>query len=419
MKAEILSIGTELLLGEITDTNSRDISRELFHIGMEVYHKSTIGDNKFRIVKELETAFQRADLVITTGGLGPTQDDLTKEAAARFLDRKMILDPQTLENLEAYFLPRGLTINEGNRRQAYFPEGSRILPNSRGTAPGLILDFILQGSENDCSQKKYLIILPGPPKEMEPMLCEQVIPYLKELTGRVFCSITFSLAGIGEGHMEEKILDLIRNQSNPTLAPYAKEKALTLRVTAAGTTLAEAKDLLEPMAAEVRNRLSEYIFAEEEMGLEEWVGKTLIEKGLTLATAESCTGGLLSGRLIEVPGISAVFKEGFITYANEAKVRTLGVSEEILESYGAVSEQAAKAMAIGAAKIAGTDLGLSVTGIAGPEGGTEEKPVGTVYLALHTPTTTQIKKIFIKGSREMIRRRSVSEALNLLREKLK
>lgn len=422
MKAEVLSIGTELLLGEVTDTNSREISEQLEKVGINVYHKSTVGDNKQRIIGELNTAFERSDIVITTGGLGPTRDDLTKEAAAEFLGREMFLDEETVSNLKAYFEPRGLTVNEGNKRQAYFPVGSTILPNANGTAPGLILRF--DGKERSkisqpFEQERHLIILPGPPREMRPMLQEQVMPYLERLTGKIFVSKTFSLAGIGEGHMEEKIIDLIRLQTNPSIAPYAKEKGLTLRIMAQAETEEEAQRLLHPVEEEIRRRLSGYIYAEREVGLEEVVADYLKEHRLTLATAESCSGGLLAARMIDVPGISSVFKQGFITYSNEAKRDTLRVCEETLNTFGAVSEQTACEMAQGAAKRAGSDIGVSITGIAGPGGGTEEKPVGLVYLGVHAFGQTKAKKVFIKGPREYIRRRSVSEALYFLKTQLR
>lgn len=421
MKAEILSIGTELLLGEVTDTNSRDISAELEGIGIEVYHKSTVGDNRLRIIGELEMAFGRSDIVITTGGLGPTRDDLTKEAAADFLGREMFLDEATLENLKAYFQPRGLSVNEGNQRQAYFPKGSRILPNPNGTAPGLILrfDFSDKAKEREpFTQERHLIILPGPPREMKPMLRDHVLPYLKDRTGKMFLSKTFSLAGIGEGHMEEKILDLIRVQSNPSIAPYAKEKGLTLRIMAQGESEEEIRKIMHPVEEEIRRRLSEYIYADHEAGLEEVIAEHLMKYGLTLSTAESCSGGLLAARIIDVPGISAAFREGFITYSNEAKQNTLGVLPQTLSEHGAVSEQTACEMAKGAALRAKADIGLSVTGIAGPDGGTPEKPVGLVYVGVHAFGRTEAKKILLRGPREYIRRRSVSEALYFLKTRL-
>lgn len=421
MKAEILSIGTELLLGEITDTNSRDLSYELSQIGMDVYHKETVGDNKQRIIRSLAAAFERSDIVITTGGLGPTQDDLTKEAAAEFLGREMDEDAATVKKLEEYFHPRGIKVNEGNRRQAYFPRGSRILENENGTAPAMMVHFDGEDKAKlspPFAKDRYLFVLPGPPREMGPIFEKSVLPYLKGLTGKVFVSKTFCFSGIGEGQMEEKILDLIKKQTNPTIAPYAKAKGLTLRVTASGKDEEEAKKTLFPVSEEIKNRLSEYIFAEEEIGIEELIAKRLTEKGLSLAVAESCTGGLLCGRIVDVPGISKVFKEGFITYSNEAKKRALGVSAKTLQDFGAVSEETAKEMAKGAAERAGADVGLSVTGIAGPGGGTEEKPVGQVYIGVFGKGEAEAKKVFIKGPREYVRRRSVLEALHFLREYL-
>lgn len=408
MKAEIIAVGTELLMGEILNTNAQEIARELYHLGVDVYHQSVVGDNLIRVSKELETAFERADLVITTGGLGPTRDDITKEAAAKFLDRKMILDNNTLKSLKLFFNSRGLEVNEGNMRQAYFPEGSTIIRNNNGTAPGCMVEF----------ENKILIILPGPPREVKPMMKEFVLPYLKKLQGKVFVSTTLNICGIGEGHMEEKIIDLVEKQTNPTIAPYAKEKGLTLRLTASGKTEEEAIKILEPVEKEIEERLGLDIFAKGETDLESVVSDMLIEKGLTLSTAESCTGGMLSSRIINYPGASKFFKEGLVTYSNESKIKTLGVQSETIEQHGAVSEQVAKEMAHRITIVSKSDIGISVTGIAGPDGGTKEKPVGLVYIGLSINGDIKVKKINLWGNRANIRRRTTTEALDFLRREL-
>lgn len=408
MKAEIIAVGTELLMGEILNSNSRDIARELYNLGIDVYHQSVVGDNLKRVSKELETAFERADLVITTGGLGPTRDDLTKEAAAHFLKRDMILDEESIKHLEDFFGSRGLPLNEGNKRQAYFPEGAKIIPNENGTAPACIIEF----------DEKVLVILPGPPREVIPLMEKYIIPYLEKRTGKVFISDIINISGIGEGHMEEKIMDIIEAQENPTVAPYAKEHGLTLRVTASASTEQEARLLLEPVVKKVCDRLGMDVYAIGDTTLEAVVASLLIEQNLSISVAESCSGGLLAGRLINYPGISKVFKEGFITYSNESKINTLGVDSKILSKYGAVSEEVAKQMAKGAADRAKSDVALSITGIAGPDGGTDEKPVGLVYIGLYLLGEVKVMKMDSWGSRDNVRRRAVSQALDMLRREL-
>ena len=408
MKAEIIAVGTELLMGEILNSNSRDIARELYNLGIDVYHQSVVGDNLNRVSKELETAFERADLVITTGGLGPTRDDLTKEAAAHFLKRDMILDEESIKHLEDFFGSRGLPLNEGNKRQAYFPEGAKIIPNENGTAPACIIEF----------DEKVLVILPGPPREVIPLMEKYIIPYLEKRTGKVFISDIINISGIGEGHMEEKIMDIIEAQENPTVAPYAKEHGLTLRVTASASTEQEARLLLEPVVKKVCDRLGMDVYAIGDTTLEAVVASLLIEQNLSISVAESCSGGLLAGRLINYPGISKVFKEGFITYSNESKINTLGVDYKILSKYGAVSEEVAKQMAKGAADRAKSDVALSITGIAGPDGGTDEKPVGLVYIGLYLLGEVKVMKMDSWGSRDNVRRRAVSQALDMLRREL-
>ena len=408
MKAEIIAVGTELLMGEILNSNSRDIARELYNLGIDVYHQSVVGDNLNRVSKELETAFERADLVITTGGLGPTRDDLTKEAAAHFLKRDMILDEESIKHLEDFFGSRRLPLNEGNKRQAYFPEGAKIIPNENGTAPACIIEF----------DEKVLVILPGPPREVIPLMEKYIIPYLEKRTGKVFISDIINISGIGEGHMEEKIMDIIEAQENPTVAPYAKEHGLTLRVTASASTEQEARLLLEPVVKKICDRLGMDVYAIGDTTLEAVVASLLMKQNLSISVAESCSGGLLAGRLINYPGISKVFKEGFITYSNESKINTLGVDSKILSKYGAVSEEVAKQMAKGAADRAKSDVALSITGIAGPDGGTDEKPVGLVYIGLYLLGEVKVMKMDSWGSRDNVRRRAVSQALDMLRREL-
>jgi len=408
MKAEILAVGTELLLGDIVNTNGQYIAKRLADMGIFVYHQSVVGDNVERLKEAYKLAFNRADLVIATGGLGPTKDDLTKETAAEFFERNLILHEESLEFIKSYFEKMNRTLNEGNRKQAYLPEGAKVLPNDNGTAPGCVIE----------EDSKILILLPGPPKEMIPMFEKQVVPYLLKFQEGVLESKVLRILGIGEGHMAEKISDIIDNQANPTVAPYAKEGEVTLRITAKGETKEKADELIEPVEKAIRERLGEDIYGEGESTIEEVVAEILINRGLTIATAESCTGGLLAGKLINYPGISSVFIEGAITYSNEAKMARLNVNKETLDAFGAVSKETAAEMAQGIAMSAGTDIGISVTGIAGPGGGTEEKPVGLVYIGLCINGEVKTKELRLSGDRQKVRNRTVMNALDFLRREL-
>lgn len=408
LRAEIISIGTELLLGEIINTNAQYIARELASLGIDVYHQSVIGDNETRLSEAFETAFKRSDVVITTGGLGPTKDDMTKETAASFFGKKLIPHEESLKKIEAYFKGRGLNVNEGNRKQGYFPEGSIVLPNPNGTAPACIIE----------DRNKKLILLPGPPKEMIPLFEAEVLPYLKKFQDKFFSFKVLNVCGIGEGEMEEVIMDIVDRQTNPTVAPYAKPNGLTLRIAASGHTQEEADELVQPMEEQIKERLGLNIYGEDDISLEEVVAEILIEKQLTISIAESCTGGFLSGRLVNYPGISSVFMEGIITYSNESKVKYLGVNPETIEKYGAVSEEVAREMAEGICKSAHTNIGLSVTGLAGPGGGSEDKPIGLVYVGICINGVTTVKELNLGGSRNRIRSLTTTYALDLLRREV-
>lgn len=409
MKAEILCVGTELLLGDIVNTNAQYLSRRLADLGISVYHQSVVGDNVERLKKEFEEAFNRADLVITTGGLGPTPDDLTKETGADYFNKKMVLDEKSYNKLNSYFIKNGGGELKGNNiKQAYFPEGSIILPNNHGTAPGCAIE----------DNNKILIVLPGPPREMKPMFEDSVVPFLKKYSEGILKSKVLRICGIGEGIMAETVSDIINNSTNPTVAPYAKEWEVTLRITSKADTEDEASNLIKPVESEIRKRLGENIYGEDETSLEEVIAKILISKNLTISTAESCTGGLIASRLVDYPGISSVFMEGAVTYSNEAKFNRLNVRKETLEKFGAVSEETAREMAEGIAKTSGTTIGLSTTGIAGPGGGTTEKPVGLVYIGLFINGNVQVKKLELSGNRDMIRRRTAITALDWLRREL-
>lgn len=408
MKAEIIAVGTEILLGDIVNTNAQYIARRLADMGILVYHQSVIGDNPKRLKEEYETAFKRSDIVIATGGLGPTKDDLTKETAGEYFNKKLILHKESLAKIEDYFKRMGKGINEGNKKQAYFPEGSIILPNAHGTAPGCIID---EGG-------KILVMLPGPPREMVPMLENQVIPYLSRYQDGILVSKVLKICGIGEGHMEEMIIDIINSQTNPTIAPYAKEGEVILRLTARAKDKNEAAVLIEPVEKMIRDRLGENIYGVDDDTIESVTAKLLLNKRLTISTAESCTGGLIASKLINYPGISEVFMEGAVTYSNSAKRNRLGVKEETLIKYGAVSSQTAEEMARGIAITSKTDIGMSVTGIAGPDGGTKEKPVGLVYIGLYIKGEVKTLELNLSGDRQYIRQRTAIKALDWLRREL-
>ncbi len=408
MKAELISIGTELLLGDIVNTNAQFLSKELAALGIDVYHQSVIGDNKERVLDSFKEAFNRCDIIITTGGLGPTQDDLTKELGAKYFNKRMILHEPSLEWIKKYLDIKDEEILEANKNQAYFPEGSIVLPNEKGTAPGAII------SENN----KILIILPGPPKEMKAMFTNHVVSFLSDLTGKIIKSKTLRLFGIGESLMAKKADDIIQNSINPTVAPYAKDYEVTLRVTAKDESEEICDRLINSKCEEIKSVLGEYIYGEGEKSLDVVVAELLCEKNLTISIAESCTGGMVSSTLISYPGISAVFKEGAVTYSNEAKINRLGVNEETINTFGPVSEETAKEMAEGMANVANTDIAISTTGIAGPEGGTDEKPVGLVYIGIFIKGKTIVQKLNLTGDREAIRRKATMNALNILRKEL-
>ena len=410
MKAEIIAIGTEILLGDIVNTNSQYLAKELALLGVDIYYQSVVGDNEERILKAFKEAYERSDLVITTGGLGPTQDDLTKELASKFFNKEMKLNEEVANELEVYMSKLNKNIVGRNSlgsniKQAYFPVGCRILSNDCGTAPGVLIE------EN----KKIMIILPGPPKEMKSMFEREVIPYFKSKNNKILKSKTLRIFGIGESFMAEKVGELINNGTNPTVAPYAKESDVILRITAKGKDENECIKLIEPVEKEIRDILKDYIYGTGEEGLNFVIGDILTRNKLTISTAESCTGGMIAEKLISYPGISESFIEGFVTYSNEAKMKRLNVSEETLKKYGAVSEETAKEMAIGVCKASGSNVSVVTTGIAGPGGGSDEKPVGLVYIAVHILGDTIVEKFNFLGDRERVRVRSTMNGLNLLR----
>ncbi|MDR2649115.1 MAG: competence/damage-inducible protein A [Clostridiales bacterium] len=408
MTAEILAVGTELLLGDILNTNARYLSRELADMGINVYYQTVVGDNRSRLLNAYRTAFSRADIVIATGGLGPTEDDLTKETAAEYFGLKLELHERSWEKINALFKKMHANMTTTNKKQAMMPEGCLILTNDNGTAPGCCIE----------RDGKTLFMLPGPPNECIPMFENSVKPALKPRSGVVLASKTLKICGIGESQAEEMLKDLIDAQTNPTIAPYAKTSEVWFRITASGKDEAEARRLVGPTVDEIRLRLGENIYGEDDDSLEGVIVKLLIEKGLTLSCAESCTGGLLTAKLVDFPGVSAVLLEGAITYSNSAKMTRLGVKPETLEKYGAVSEQTAAEMAKGIAETSGADIGVSATGIAGPDGGGPEKPVGLVYVGLCVKGRIITKALHLTGDRAKVRIRAVVTALDTLRREI-
>lgn len=408
MRAEIITVGTEILLGDILNTNTHYLANELASIGVDVYYQMTVGDNEKRLLESLQESLNRSDLVICTGGLGPTEDDITKEVCAKFFGYDLRFDENCWNDILEYFYRKDKIPTENNKKQAYFPKEGIILPNDYGTAPGCIME----------KDNKMIVVLPGPPREMKPMYYNYVRPYLLKKTDYTIESRVLRIIGVGESSIEEEIIDLIQHQSNPTIATYAKDYECTIRLTAKAKSKKEAENLIKPVEAEIKSRFKENLYAVGETTIEDEVAKILVNNNLTIAVAESCTGGMVSSSLINYPGISSVFIEGCVTYANEAKIKTLGVSEKTLNTVGAVSEECAKEMAEGVARRHNTNIGLSTTGIAGPGGGSEEKPVGLVYFGIYINGKNTIKKYIFSGDRHMIRYRACKAIINDLRLEL-
>lgn len=412
MVAEIVCVGTELLLGDIVNTNAQHISKELAHIGIDLYYQTVVGDNKERVWNVLDTALKRADLIIMTGGLGPTKDDLTKEVTAKVMGMKLVEDEHTRNCIQEYmnnlFVGRpDAKITDNNWKQALVPEGALILDNANGTAPGLIIE------ENG----KIVILLPGPPNELKPMFENQVYPYLREKQPEVILSRMIKICGIGESAVEDKIQDMIDAQNNPTIATYAKTGEVHLRVTARAESEAEAKKMIKPVVRELKVRFGKNIYTtDEHKTLEECVIDLLKDQELELTTVESCTGGALAARLVNVPGASDVLKQGLVTYSNKSKRKFTLVKKSTLKDEGAVSHKTAKEMAKGAVENTGCDVSVSVTGLAGPNGGTKEKPVGLVYIGCCYKGKTTVREFHFNGNRSKVREQAVVQGLVLLRD---
>ena len=411
MITEFISVGTEILLGNIVNTNSAYLSEKCALLGLSVYYQTVVGDNEERMKETIRTALERSDVVILTGGLGPTEDDLTKEVTAQVMGLPLVEDAHSRSRIEEYMkqyqkndAKRRITVN--NYKQALIPEGALVLDNHNGTAPGLIIE----------KDGKTAILLPGPPNEMKPMFEEQVYPYLRKKQPEIIYSQMVKICGIGESQVAEDIQDLIQKQTNPTIAPYAKPGEVHLRITAKGESEKDCQKMIKPVVRELKNRFGKNIFAtEESKTLEEAVVDMLNDQGLVLALAESCTGGSIAARIVNVPGASEVFSHGYVTYSNRAKRRCLGVKKSTLKLVGAVSEKCAKEMAKGGCLVSGADICLSVTGLAGPDGGTKETPVGTVFMGCCYNGKTITKEYHFTGNRSKIREQATAHALVLLR----
>ena len=401
--AEILCVGTEILIGDIVNTNAAFISGRLALMGISQYYQAAVGDNPKRLENAITGAMQRCDLLIMSGGLGPTYDDLTKETAAKCMGRELYFDGRSFERIKSYFDFRGRVMTENNKKQAYIPVGSTVFDNNAGTAPGCAIE--------DFEQGKIIIMLPGPPFEMKKMWLESVEPYLQKFTDRHFVSRNVEIFGMGESEVESRIRPLMENATNPTIAPYCGDGEVRLRVTASGKTVQECESLVMGAIEQIKaSEVGQCVY-----GIDTTLAQALVsrlrEAGKSIATAESCTGGLIAKRITDVSGSSEAFGYGCVTYANEAKMKLLGVKAETLEKWGAVSEQTAREMAMGVKALAGADIGVATTGIAGPGGGTPEKPVGLVYLGIASEKGVRVIKLMLKGDRDRVRILASSNAL--------
>lgn len=402
---ELISVGTEILLGDILNTDAQYLSIELAKLGISVIHQSTVGDNRERLLAQLDEAEKRSDIIILSGGLGPTPDDLTKEVCCEFFGKEMFLHEPTVEKIKEYFSSKGIEMAQNNLKQAMLPKDCVIFPNDNGTAPGMAIE----------KDGVHILVLPGPPRELKPMFQNCAVPYLMQFSDRIIVSHNIRTFGIGESSMAEKVNDLFDAQ-NPTVAPYAKDGEALLRVTAMAKTKEDAESLCEPIIEEIKKRLDAYVYGVDYNCIEEAVVGMLKEHHLKVATAESCTGGLIAKRITDVPGASEVFECGIISYANGIKHKVLGVSEDDLNKYGAVSEPVAKQMAQGALKVSGADIAVSVTGIAGPDSDSTGKPVGLVYIGLADKENVWVREIRTsRRDRSYNRYVSASNALDMIR----
>ena len=387
MKTAILSVGTEILFGQIVNTNTVYLSQQMNMLGIDVMYHYTVGDNPKRVEEMIDLAFQDCDLILTTGGLGPTQDDLTKEVACKALDDELVMMDDVLEEIEKYFQTLGREMTENNKKQAIMPSRATVFHNDAGTAPGFALE----------KDGKYIVCMPGPTREMTRMFQKSVVPFLQRMSQGSLYYRQIRFFGIGESMLETKLMDLIDNQTDPTLATYAKEGECSLRIASKRDTEEEAKQAVDEMLEQVKERVGHYIYSCDNEELAQVVACKLMDKGLSLSSAESCTGGMFASTMTDIPGISQCFDRGLVTYSNQAKMEELGVRAETLEKFGAVSEETALEMVEGLQRVSSSDVCISVTGIAGPGGGTEEKPVGLVYIGFAYGDKKLCKKIQMRN----------------------
>ncbi|MFH1074947.1 MAG: competence/damage-inducible protein A [Candidatus Firestonebacteria bacterium] len=410
MNAEIITVGTELLLGQVIDTNFAFIAQRLAEAGINLYFKTSVGDNEKRMSEILKLAVSRSDAVIITGGLGPTVDDVTRAALVKTLNLKLVLNEHVLKHIQSFFDFRRIKMSQNNVSQALVPNGATVIENKNGTAPGLIIPY----------NNKFIIILPGVPREMKPMMTDTVIPFLKShfKTEGIIKSRVLKTFGLGESRVDELIGDLFHLNTNPTIALLASHSEVKIRLTAKAKDDAEAELLISELEMKIRERLDENIFGVDDENMEKNIGMLMTMQKRTIATAESCTGGLIANKITDVPGSSSYFLRGIICYSNQSKIDTLNVKRITLDMYGAVSKQVAEEMAEGIRKVAETDIGLAITGIAGPGGGSEQKPVGLVYIALSTDNEMISRECRFSGERALIKERAAQTALDMLRRYL-
>ncbi len=404
MKAEIIAVGTEILLGDIVNTDAQVISLGLDELGIDVYYQTVVGDNPERLRAVLDIAKKRSDLIITTGGLGPTLDDLTRETIAEAFGKKLVLHQPSLRRITAFFDQTGREMTQNNVKQAMLPAGCKVLENDWGTAPGCAFE----------ADGVHILMLPGPPRECTPMFHTAGMAYLAKLAGGVIASHTVHIFGMGESQMEDRLHDLMEKSRNPTLAPYAKDGECLVRVTAKADTAEAAEQLLAPAVRQVCDMLGDVVYGVDVGSLERAMAAVMTEKGLTLSVAESCTGGLLSKRITDVPGASKFYKGGACTYCDEIKMKVLGVKKETLDKYTAVSTQTAGEMARGIAQAYGTDIGIGITGYAGPDGGADGTPAGTVHIGIFYAGKTGVRTILSPRGRENARRDAANHALEMI-----
>ena len=408
MIAEIVSVGTELLMGQVVNTDAQFIAQRLAPLGFQVFYHTTVGDNVKRLTAVVHQAVERSDVVVFTGGLGPTDDDLTKETVASALGLTVEPIPEEVDRLKKHFETRGYDFTPNNLKQASFPRNAYILPNAFGTAPGCIMT----------AENKTAILLPGPPRELFPMFQNHVMPYLERLSGNKLYSRELRIFGKGESTLTYELRDIIENQTNPTVAPYVKTGEVSLRVTALCQSLEEGEALARPMIDEIVSRVGDIVYSTIGESLPETCARMLLDENKTLAIAESCTGGLVASEFVAIPGCSKFLLEGCVTYSDQAKMLRLGVKQETLDVFGAVSEQCAREMAEGMRLSSGADYALATTGFAGPDGGTPQEPVGSIYLALASPDGVTTKHVQLFGDRARVREIAALHAFDLLRRKL-